>query len=206
MFTKDRTLYLVTDREISGLPHREIARRAIDAGVRVIQMREKALPKRDIYREAVLLRELTSRHGVTFIINDYVDIALMVDADGVHLGQEDMPVREARQVLGRKKIIGVSTHTLKEALKAQEEGADYIGFGPIFGTTTKDAGRPKGLRALRRVREHTVMPIVAIGGITPDNARDVLSSGADAIAVISAILRGNIGANIERFISIIKKR
>jgi len=132
-------------------------------------------------------------------VNDYIDIALAVNADGVHLGQEDMPVEEARRIMGRKKIIGISTHSLRQAKEAQDRGADYIGFGPMFHTSTKDAGRPKGLKALSRIRQHIKIPIVAIGGITWENINDVLDAGADACAVASGVLSGDIKTNVRMF-------
>ncbi|GBD95650.1 thiamine-phosphate synthase [bacterium BMS3Abin06] len=192
-------LYLITNRKISGLTHTRIARRAIAAGIKTIQLREKHLPKKEIYKEALSIREITGRHKVTFIINDYIDIALAVDADGVHLGQEDMPLKEAGKILGKKKIIGISTHTLRQAIEARDAGADYIGFGPMFHTTTKDAGRPKGIKALREISKHVNIPVIAIGGITWDNVNEVLNSGADAAAVASGILSGDIKANLKRF-------
>lgn len=198
-FTKDNPVYLITDRTLSGLSHARMARSAISVGVRVIQLREKQLTRKELFREALALRAFTKRHGVTFIVNDYVDIALAVGADGVHLGQEDMPVEETRRIIGKKKIIGVSTHSLRQALKAQEDGADYIGFGPIFPTATKDAGAPKGLKMLREVRSHIEIPIVAIGGITQENFITVLDAGADSAAVMSAILKGDIKKNAMGF-------
>lgn len=204
LFTKNRILYLITDRTIAGLTHIQIAQEAIAAGIRIIQLREKHQPKKEIYKEALLLRALTLKHKTTFIINDYVDIALAIDADGVHLGQEDMPIKEARKILGKNKIIGISTHTLKQAIEAQAEGADYIGFGPIFHTTTKNAGRPKGVNALIEIKRHIKIPVVAIGGITFENVPDVLRAGADAIAMASGILSGDIKTNIKRFLTTIK--
>ncbi|HDH53335.1 MAG TPA: thiamine phosphate synthase [Nitrospirae bacterium] len=192
-------LYLITNRNISGLTHTRIARRATTAGIKTIQLREKHLLKKEIYKEALTVREITKRHKVTFIINDYIDIALAVDADGVHLGQEDMPLKEARKILGRQKIIGISTHTLREAIEAQDTGADYIGFGPMFHTITKDAGRPKGIKSLREISRHINIPVVAIGGITWENVKEVLNSGADAAAVASGILSGDIKTNLKRF-------
>ncbi|MEW6599387.1 MAG: thiamine phosphate synthase [Nitrospirota bacterium] len=192
-------LYLVTDTRIAGLSHTRIVRRMINAGIRTIQLREKCLSKKDIYHTAVDIRKFTKKCGVVFIMNDYPDIALAVDADGVHLGQEDMPVAEARKIIGKQKIIGVSTHSLSQAIRAQEDGADYIGFGPMFHTTTKDAGSPRGITSLRRVAQHITIPIVAIGGITWENVNTVLKSGADATAVSSGILYGDIKANVKKF-------
>jgi thiamine-phosphate pyrophosphorylase len=203
LFENNRALCFITDRTISGLSHTEIARQAITAGVRVIQLREKNISKRKLYQEALSLRTLTLRHRVTLIINDYVDIALAVNADGVHLGQEDMPIKEVRTILGKNKIIGISTHSLKQALDAQRAGADYIGFGPIFHTTTKNAGAPKGINSLIEIKRHIKIPVIAIGGITLENAPHVLSLGADAIAVASGILSGDIKANTKKFLSVI---
>ena len=136
---------------------------------------------------------------MTFIVNDYVDIAFAVNANGVHLGQEDMPVKEARQIMGKRKLIGISTHTLNQAINAQEAGADYIGFGPMFHTETKDAGHPRGIKALRGIKKHIDIPIVAIGGITWENVNEVLNAGANTVAVASGILTGNIKVNFNKF-------
>ncbi len=196
-------LYLITDTQIAGLSHIKIVRRAIDAGIRTIQLREKNLPKKEIYNMAISIRHITIAHKVLFIVNDYVDIALAVNADGVHLGQEDMPVEDARRIMGKGKLIGISTHRIDQAIKAQEGGADYIGFGPMFHTTTKDAGNPKGIIALRKIRAHIGIPIVAIGGITWENVNEILNSGAEAVAVASGILTGDIKANVKKYIEAI---
>lgn len=188
------------DRNISGLSHTQIARRAVSAGIHTIQLREKRMSKRDIYRDASAIRIITRKCNVTFIVNDYIDIALAADADGVHLGQEDMPLEKARKIMGRKKIIGISTHSLRQALRAQEGDADYIGFGPIFATSTKEVGRPRGLKALKEIRRHIRIPVVAIGGITWDNINEVLHAGADAVAVASGILSGDININTKKYI------
>ena len=204
-FSKSNPVYLITDRSVSGLTHIQMTRHAISAGIKTVQLREKQMSKKDIYKEALKIREITSAHKVTLIINDYIDIALALGADGVHLGQEDMPVREARKIMGKKKIIGISTHTKKQAVTAQNEGADYIGFGPMFHTTTKNAGRPRGIRTLREIKKYVSIPIVAIGGIKWDNVNQVLDAGADAVAVASGILTGNIKMNIKKFFNVIKK-
>jgi thiamine-phosphate pyrophosphorylase len=199
-------LYILTDRNLSGLSHIQTVRRAISAGVKVVQMREKFMSRRDIFKEAFQIRMLTAKHKVTFVLNDYIDIALAVGADGVHIGQEDMPVEDAKKILGRKMFVGVSTHNLKQALDAQNKGADYIGFGPMFETSTKDAGMPKGVRALKKIREHISIPIVAIGGISHDNAGEVLDAGADMCAVVSGILSGDIRENVRKFMEAVKQR
>lgn len=204
LFTKNKSLYLITDRTISGLSHTEIAEKAIAGGVRTIQLREKNIPQKELCKEALTIRTLTLRHRTTFIINDYVDIALVVNADGVHLGQEDMPIKETRKILGRNKIIGISTHSLKEAIDAQKAGADYVGFGPVFKTTTKNAGHPKGINALLGIKKHIKIPVIAIGGITIENASEVLKCGVDAIALASGILLGDIKTNTKKLLSIVK--
>jgi len=191
-------IYLITDRVISGLSHALIGRLAIKNGIRIIQLREKLMSKKELHHEALALRSLTRRHRAIFIVNDYIDIALSADADGVHLGQEDMPLEEARKIMGKKKIIGISTHSLKQALAAEKGGADYIGFGPVFNTSSKDAGSPKGLKALKELRNHIKIPIVAIGGITSENVLSVLEAGADTVAVMSAVLKGDIKKNTKK--------
>jgi thiamine-phosphate pyrophosphorylase len=127
-----------------------------------------------------------------------------VDADGVHLGQDDVPLREARKIMGSR-IIGISTHSLEQAKEAEAGGADYIGFGPIFQTTTKDAGSPKGVDILRTIKHNVPMPVIAIGGIGPENVSDVMQAGADAVAVATAICRGDIAENAKKFVEIIQR-
>lgn len=197
--SKTSPIYLLTDTLIAGLTHTQITRQALSAGIRMVQLREKSASKKEIYKEALAMRSLTSKYGAALIINDHIDIALAVNADGVHLGQDDMPLEEARKIMGRKRVVGISTHSLAQARKAEEGGADYIGFGPVFHTGTKDAGRPKGLSALKKVRENIRIPIVAIGGITDGNIGDVLMSGADAAAVASGILKGSIKKNAKLY-------
>jgi thiamine-phosphate pyrophosphorylase len=175
----------------------------IETGVKWIQYREKEKTRQEMYKDSVKLRELTKDHQVIFIINDYADIAMSVEADGVHLGQDDLPLREARSVMGREKIIGISTHDVKQAIAAEKGGADYIGFGPVFYTKTKDAGRPKGMDELREVKRNVKIPVVAIGGINLENLKPILNTGVDAIAVSSAILCGNIETNVKNFMEII---
>ncbi len=204
LFTGQNFLYLITDRSISGLTHIQVIEKAISAGIKTIQLREKEMSKRAIFDEALLIRKLTLKHKVTFIVNDFIDIAMAVNADGVHLGQEDMPAKEARKIMGRNRIIGISTHNLKQAVEAQESGADYIGFGPMFHTGTKDAGHPKGTKKLREIKKHVKVPVVAIGGITLENVNEVLEAGADAVAVVSGILSGNIRKNAGKFFDSVK--
>jgi thiamine-phosphate pyrophosphorylase len=177
---------------------------ALKAGVQWIQYRDKESTRRDVHTAALRLRDITARFGATFIVNDYADIALATRADGVHLGQDDLPLSVARKIMGADKIIGISTHNVEQAVKADKDGADYIGFGPVFHTITKDAGSPRGIGMLREVTKQVHIPVIAIGGITPDNAGSALAAGADAVAVASAILRGNIEYNISRFLTVIQ--
>jgi thiamine-phosphate diphosphorylase len=158
------------------------------------------MSRRGLYEEAVEIRKLTRRFDALFIVNDYADIAVAVDADGIHLGQEDLPMAEARKVVGKDMIIGVSTHSEEEAFSAQEQGADYIGFGPVFHTETKDAGEPRGTALLDRLSGKVDIPVVAIGGVGPESLGDVISSGARAVAVASAILKGDMQKNANGFV------
>jgi len=196
-------LCFITARKESCITLKEIVTSALRAGVRCIQYREKDKARREIYKEALILRKLTNEFGAVFIVNDYTDIALAVNADGVHLGQEDLPLKEARKILGKKKIIGISTHSAEEAIAAEAGGADYIGFGPVFHTATKDAGKPKGIATLREIKKLIKIPVVAIGGINTENFESVIDSGADAVAVSSAIIQGDIEDNVLRFLKIL---
>ena len=195
-------LCFITGRKESCLTLKEIVTIVLSAGVRWIQYREKDKSRRDIYREALILRKLTNEFGAVFIVNDYTDIVLAVNADGVHLGQDDLPLKEARKILGKEKIIGISTHSIEQAIEAEQGGASYIGFGPIFHTKTKDAGEPKGIEMLKEVKRHIKIPVIAIGGIKTENLKSVID--ADAVAVSSAIIQGDIADNAIRFLSILE--
>ncbi|MBS1126502.1 MAG: thiamine-phosphate pyrophosphorylase [Nitrospirae bacterium] len=189
----------ITDAKCTDLPLYDMVHHVLRAGVRCIQYREKDLSRRQIYDNAVTLRKLTGRFDAILLINDHADIALAVDADGVHLGQDDLPLRVARKIMGSK-IVGISTHNLDQATEAERGGADYIGFGPVFHTTTKDAGAPKGVDNIRTIKENVSIPVVAIGGIRLDNIAAVIHAGADAAAVATAICKGDIAANAEKFV------
>ncbi len=197
-------LCFITDRKACRLTPEEMVSAVLDAGAKWIQYREKDKSRREIYEEALILRKLTGKFSAVFIVNDYADIALAVDADGVHLGQDDLPIKEARKILGEK-IIGMSTHNADEAILAEREGADYIGFGPIFQTKTKDAGAPKNPAAISEIKKKVKIPVVAIGGITLENLISVVDAGADAVAVASGILCGNVFDNAKNFIKILYK-
>ena len=199
-------LCFITDRNICDLTPKEMSSIILGAGVKWIQYREKSKPRREIYNEAKLLRKLTTEFKAAFIVNDHADIVLAVNADGVHLGQEDLPLKEARKILGQKKIIGISTHSIEQAIDAEAGGANYIGFGPIFHTVTKDAGEPRGINMLREVKSRVSIPVVAIGGINIENLKSVMDTGTDAVAVASAILSGNISENIKNFLKALYKK
>lgn len=186
----DYSLYLVTDRALSrGRTTIDIVRAAVAGGVTCVQLREKNLSTRAFIAEARLLKCLLAPMGIPLIINDRLDVALAVGADGVHLGQQDMDIVDARRLVGSGTAIGISAESLEDAFRAQAQGADYISVSPVFATTTKtDAAAPLGLEGLRRIREAVRLPIVGIGGITADNAAAVIAAGANGVAVISAIV------------------
>lgn len=163
-------------------------REALEAGVRFFQYRSKKSNRRDIYEISLQLAAAATQAGALFIVNDHVDIALAVDADGVHLGQDDLPLQEARSIIGAKKLIGISTHSREQALAAEKAGADYIGYGPVFRSSTKDAGALQGTGGVRSIRQTVSIPVVAIGGINAGNVRSVVEAGADSVALISAVL------------------
>ncbi len=183
-------LYVITDEQLCpGRTHSEIARAAIEGGARIIQIRDKQASDRKFYEDAMQIHELTEAAGVMFFINDRIDIAAAVGADGVNLGQSDMPVEIARGLLGEKVIIGVSADCHEQAKQAQADGADYIGFGPVFPTNTKaDAGPVSGLDTLRKVCHEVSLPVIAIGGIGIENIGSVAANGAACAAVISAVV------------------
>lgn len=201
-------LYAIIDNSIlPGVSNAEIARRVLAGGAKVIQLRGKGISSKDLLAEAKKIRRLTKEAGAIFVVNDRADIALLSDADGVHLGQDDLPILEARKILGGEKLIGISTHSVEQAVRAEQEGADYVGFGPIFATKTKaDAEEAKGLRALWEVRNSVKIPVVAIGGINLENIEEVIETGVDGVAVISAIVKApDIEEATRRFVEAFKK-
>lgn len=186
----DFSLHIITSSNLIKEENRERKiKEIISNGATVIQLREKNLPLRGFLKIALSMRKII-KPPIVFIINDRVDIAIACQADGVHIGQEDMPLPMARQILGEHKIIGLSTHSVKQAQKAEKEGADYIAIGPIFATSSKaKAGPAKGTQIISQVKEMIKIPLVAIGGINLDNIDKTLEAGADGIAVINAVFQ-----------------
>jgi thiamine-phosphate pyrophosphorylase len=195
-------LYVITDRQIArGLSHAEIARRAVSGGADAIQLRDKTLSSRALVQAASEIRSITRETGTCFIVNDRIDIALATGADGVHLGQEDLPVMSARRIAPPGFIIGVSIGTVAEAVSAVSAGADYIALSPTFDTGSKaDAGPGYGLRTLRKICEMVSVPVIAIGGINPGNVAGVVAAGAAGIAVISAVVSAEDIAGAARYL------
>lgn len=185
----DYSLYLVTDRKM--LRERDLGQSielAIQGGVTLVQLREKSVSTREFLELAIRVKEITSRYRIPLIINDRLDIALAVDAEGLHVGQDDLPMLKARELLGPSKIIGVSASTLAEALLAQQQGADYLGVGAVFSTSTKTDASEVSLEQLEIIKKSVTIPVVAIGGINETNLIRVMSTGIDGVSVVSAIL------------------
>ena len=198
------TVYPITDVEIAGVSHAEQIVLLGDGGATFVQLREKKLPPVDFYQQAKIALAVAAERGVTVIINDRVDIALALQARGVHLGQDDLPPDAARKLLGNDAIIGCSTHNVSQAIAAAALPVDYVAIGPIFETGTKANPDPvvglDGLRAVRKAIGN--MPLVAIGGITEANARAVIDAGADSVALISALLSGGPSAISQRYLAL----
>jgi thiamine-phosphate pyrophosphorylase len=194
-----RGYYFITDSKLSLAGNFNDVSMAVACGVSVVQYRNKNAKTREMYEEAVRLREIC--RDTLFLINDRVDIALAVDADGVHLGQSDMPCEAARRLLGDKKIIGITIHNLAEAVEAESIGADYLGVSPIFQTATKpDAGKPSGISLIEEIRANVDIPLIAIGGIDHSNAKDVIRAGADGLCAISSVVaKEDVSAEIKKF-------
>jgi thiamine-phosphate pyrophosphorylase len=182
-------LYLVTDQSCArGRMLTDVVAAAVQGGVTCVQLREKQLNTRDFYAQAMLLKELLAPHHIPLVINDRIDVALACGAQGVHLGQGDMPVAQARRLLPPDVFIGWSVETMEDVARSASLSVDYLGVSPIHATPTKtDTQAPWGLDGLRKVRSATTLPLVAIGGIHAGNARAVLAAGADGLAVVSAL-------------------
>lgn len=189
---KHMLLYAVTDRAWVGTKSLyEQVKEALENGVTCVQLREKELNERDFLKEAKQISTLCKEYKVPFIVNDNVDIAIACKADGIHIGQEDMELTNVRKLVGEDMIIGVSAHTVEEAIKAQEDGADYIGIGAVFATSTKTDVDVLSFETLKSICEAVDIPTVAIGGIKKDNICKLKGSGIDGVAVVSAIFAAN---------------
>ncbi len=184
----DLSLYLVTDNSEDVDKFLNTIEEAIKGGVTVVQIREKTADTLDFYNLALKVKEITSKYDVPLIVNDRVDIALAIDADGVHVGQSDMPCDVTRKLIGQNKILGVSAATVKEAEKAESDGADYIGTGAVFPTATKDDADSVTKDELIEIVKSIDIPVVAIGGINLDNARELNGTGIAGLSVVSAIM------------------
>ena len=188
MKTLDLSLYLVTDKSDDVEKFLKTIEEAIKGGVSVVQIREKTADTLDFYNLALKVKEITEKHNVPLIINDRVDVALAVDAEGVHVGQSDMPCDVTRALVGPDKIVGVSAATIEEARKAESDGADYIGAGAVFPTATKDDAPKITKKDLKEIVESISIPVVAIGGITLNNAHELIDTGIAGLSVVSAIM------------------
>jgi len=186
----DYSLYLVTDRALArGRSILEIVKAAVDGGATVVQLREKHCSTREFIEQALAIADFLEARGVPLIINDRLDVAQAVEADGVHLGQTDMPLAMAKSILGDSMIIGISAESIEDAIAAENGGADYLGVSPIYTTPTKtDTAPPLGPAGLREIRKAVKLPLVGIGGLNRDNSAEVIRSGADGVAVVSAIM------------------
>ena len=186
---KVRGLYVIVDAQVAqGSDLVDLTRAALSGGAQVIQLRDKIHDKGDVLPVARRIRGLCDEHGALLIINDHADLAVACDAHGLHLGQHDQPIEEARAILHPHQIIGRSNALLEEALESERQGADYLAVGAIFPTDTKERTRPAGLETLESVKAQVSVPVVAIGGISLDNVRQVMLAGADAVCVISAVV------------------
>ena len=199
-------LYVILDAALLTIPETQCARELVDAGVRLLQYRNKTAPSRELLENSRQLSAELMPRGVTLMVNDRADVAVLASASGVHVGQEDLSVEEARSIAGPDRLVGISTHNLAQLEQAARTSADYIAVGPIFSTLTKVNPDPViGTEFLRRVRSLTDKPIVAIGGITLERAAEVVRAGADSVAVISDILRApNPGERAHEFIEKLK--
>lgn len=199
-------LYVVTEENLAKeKTNEDIVKAAISGGAAIIQLREKDWPKEKYREEAIKLSGLCRELGVPFVVNDYPDIAKEVQADALHLGQEDMPLEEARAIVGEGIALGKSTHSLEQALDAEREGADYISIGPVFPTRKKP--NPIGVETVRQVAQAISIPFVAIGGIKTHNVQEVLDAGARTVAVISAVVEAeDPKAATEEFVDVIRRQ
>ena len=182
------TLYAVTDRTwAKDITLMEQVRQALEGGITFLQLREKHLSENEFVKEAKEMKQLAAKYQIPFVINDNIEVALAVDADGVHIGQDDMSVEEARKLLGEDKIIGVSAHNVEEAIKAQKGGADYLGVGAVCATSTKKDANVVSKEEIKKICHTVEIPVVAIGGIKKENIKTLEGTDVDGVAVVSAI-------------------
>ncbi len=202
------SLYVITDEKL--LKNKNLSKaieEAILGGAEIIQYRAKEKNSRDMYQEATVIKKVCDKYGIPLIINDRVDIAMAVDADGVHVGQEDLDVEVVRRLIGFNKIVGLSTKNIKQVKEANNLPVDYIGFGSIFPTSTKENANLAGIENLKKALEISIQPVVAIGGINENNLQDVLDTGCENVAVVSAVFKNkNIKQNTKRLKDILKKK
>lgn len=203
----DWSLYVILDREvIQRRSLQELAEAVIDGGAGVIQLRDKVSPSNAFYRNALAVKEVTREKEVPLLINDRVDIALAADADGVHLGQDDLPFKEARRIIGTDRILGASVHSLTEFEQAMTGKPDYLSVGTIYPSPTKQELQSQGVEIVKTVRSKTDLPLVAIGGLTLENLESVLQAGADGVVVVSDILKyDDVRARARKFAAVIQQ-
>ena len=207
MKLNENEYYLITDSKLSKKGTLSDVENALKAGCKIIQYREKNKSTKDMIKEAKELKKKCEGKAI-FLVNDRIDVALAVNSNGIHIGQDDIPFEIARKILGNEKIIGLTVHNLEEAVKAEKIRADYIGLSPIFETNTKkDAGTACGVEMIKKVRESVNLPLVAIGGIDKENINEVIKMGADSIVAISAVLcSDDVYKEVSDFIRIIKEK
>jgi len=199
------SFYFITDRNLSVNGIIQDVEDALEAGARMIQYREKELSTRKMYEKGLEIEKLCEKYGAKYIVNDRIDIARATGADGVHIGQDDMLLELTKKLIPDA-IVGVSCSNVKEAVEAVKGGADYLGVGPIYPTSTKeDAGRPIGAKGIRKISENVGLPIVAIGGITLERVKELIKAGADSVSAISATVGPRTGENVARFVEEIRR-
>lgn len=205
-FLRKSRIYFITDSRLTRKNIFEDVMAAVNGGVKIVQYREKNKSKEEMVKEAKRIQEICKEKNVIFLVNDFVDIAIEVNADGVHLGMDDLAYEKAREILGNEKIVGLTVHNMHEALDAQNKGADYLGISPVFDTETKkDAGKGMGLSKLKEIVAKINIPCFGIGGINQDNYKVVMNTGVDGICMISAIVcQKNIEETVKNFIKKIK--
>jgi thiamine-phosphate pyrophosphorylase len=197
-------VYFVTDPKLTlNRQIEKIIKEALKAGITFLQLRNKEASDADLYLQAKRIKLMTDKHNIPFVINDRIDLAAAVDADGVHLGWDDLPIREARKILGPDKIVGISATIMQEAVEAKSQGADYLGIGPVFSTQTKkEAPEGIGLNAVEEIKKEVGLPAVAIGSVKTSNLQKVLSTGVDGVAVVTAISQSdNIFGDIRKMLN-----